>query len=227
MTFSRYAIYFAPPADAEWTRFGASWLGWDMETGETVVHPDLAGLDVPLITATPHKYGLHGTIKPPFHLAERQTVEALERACGELADALAPVWLDGLELARLGRFLALRPMGNTSELGELAAQVVRGLDSFRAPASPEELERRRAAGLNPAQEANLLQWGYPYVMDEFRFHITLTGKLPKPKLPGVQDALNQVLTPMLPKPFVISDLALVGERSDGRFQMIHRYALSH
>ncbi|MBO9448710.1 DUF1045 domain-containing protein [Tropicibacter sp. R16_0] len=226
MTFSRYAIYFAPPADAEWTRFGASWLGWDMETGETVTHPDLAGLDVSQITATPHKYGLHGTIKPPFRLAEWQTVEALERACGDLADTLGPVWLDGLELARLGRFLALRPMGNTSELGDLAAQVVRELDSFRAPAPPEELERRRAAGLNPAQEANLLQWGYPYVMDEFRFHITLTGKLPKPELPGVQDALNQILTPMLPKPFVISDLALVGERSDGRFQMIHRYALS-
>ncbi|WP_164661887.1 DUF1045 domain-containing protein [Tropicibacter sp. Alg240-R139] len=226
MTFTRYAIYFAPPADAEWARFGASWLGWDAETGETVAHPELAGLNVAQITATPHKYGLHGTIKPPFRLTEGQTVEALHQASADLATSMAPVWLDGLELARLGRFLALRPMGDTSELGELAAQAVRGLDGFRAPAPPSELDRRRATGLNPAQEANLLQWGYPYVMNEFRFHITLTGKLPKPELPGVQDALEQVLTPMLPKPFVISDLALVGERSDGRFQMIHRYALS-
>ena len=226
MTFTRYAIYFAPPADAEWTRFGASWLGWDMETGETVDHPDLAGLDVARITATPHKYGLHGTIKPPFRLAEGQTVEGLQQACAELATALVPVWLDGLEIARLGRFLALRPTSDTSELADLAAQAVRALDPFRAPAPPEELERRRAGGLSPAQEANLMAWGYPYVMDQFRFHITLTGKMPKPELPAIEAALEQELTPFLPKPFVISDLALVGERSDGRFQMIHRYALS-
>ncbi len=226
MTFSRYAIYFAPPADAEWTRFGSSWLGWDMETGETVSRPVFAGLDVAQITATPHKYGLHGTIKAPFRLAEGQTLEALEQACADMAASMAPVWLDGLELVRMGRFLALRPIGDTSELGELAAQAVRGLDSYRAPAPPEELERRRAAGLKPTQEANLAQWGYPYVMDEFRFHITLTSKLPKLELAAVQDVLKHVLAPILPKPLVINDLSLVGERSDGRFQMLHRYTLS-
>ncbi|MEX0304933.1 MAG: phosphonate metabolism protein, partial [Leisingera sp.] len=42
MTFTRYAIYYAPPADAEWSRFGASWLGWDMETGRELAHPEAA-----------------------------------------------------------------------------------------------------------------------------------------------------------------------------------------
>ena len=33
------------------------------------------------------------------------------------------------------------------------------------------------SGLTDRQEALLTQWGYPYVMEEFRFHITLTGAL--------------------------------------------------
>ena len=77
MTFTRYAIYYAPPADAEWTQFATSWLGWDMETGAPVAHPALDGIDVESVTEVPRKYGLHATMKPPFRLRDGQTVEAL------------------------------------------------------------------------------------------------------------------------------------------------------
>ncbi|MEX0366495.1 MAG: DUF1045 domain-containing protein [Ruegeria sp.] len=226
MTFTRYAIYYAPPADADWVQFGTAWLGWDMETGTEIAHPQMDGLDVPAITTTPRKYGLHGTLKPPFRLAEGQSLPALEEACTALAAAQTPVTLAGLEVARLGRFLALRPLGDANGLNALAAASVRELDSFRAPASDTELARRRASGLTPAQEQNLSQWGYPYVMDDFRFHITLTGRLDKPTLAQVQTALETRLAPMLPQPFTIADLALMGEAEDGRFHLIHRYALS-
>ncbi|MEX0316482.1 MAG: DUF1045 domain-containing protein [Ruegeria sp.] len=226
MTFTRYAIYYAPPADADWARFGAAWLGWDMDTGTEIAHPQVDRLDVPAITATPRKYGLHGTLKPPFRLAEGQSLPPLQDACAALAATCAPVTLAGLKIARLGRFLALRPLGDTSGLNALAAASVRELDGFRAPASDTELARRRASGLTPAQEQNLSQWGYPYVMDDFRFHITLTGRLDKPTLAQVQTALETRLAPMLPQPFTIADLALMGEAEDGRFHLIHRYALS-
>lgn len=226
MTFTRYAIYYAPPTDAEWAKYATSWLGWDMEAGVEVAHPAVDGIDVSAVTETPRKYGLHGTMKPPFRLREGQSADGLKDACAQLAAFYPPVSLDGLEITRLGRFLALRPLGDTENLGELAAACVRDLDRFRAPASPAELARRRAGGLSMEQDANLTNWGYPYVLQSFRFHITLSGRLDKPTLPRTQSALETHLKPLLPAPFSINDLALAGEAPDGRFHLIHRYALS-
>lgn len=226
MTFARYAIYFVPPADAGWAKFATSWLGWDLETGTEVAHPVADGIDVATVTDTPRKYGLHATIKPPFRLRDGQSFEDLQSTCFQLAARVRPVTLDGLEIARMGRFLALRPLGDTQELDDLAAACVRDLDPFRAPASDAELNRRRAAHLTPTQEENLVRWGYPYVLASFRFHITLSGRLDKPELTNVQTALEKSLKPLLPRPFRIADLALVGEASNGRFHMIQRYALS-
>lgn len=227
MTFTRYAIYFAPPADAEWVQFATRWLSWDMETGTEVAHPVIDGVNIAQATAVPRKYGLHATMKPPFRLRDGQSVEALHDACAALAAKHAQVTLEGLEIARMGRFLALRPLGDKSALNALAAACVQDLDAFRAPAPQAELTQRRAAGLSPALDQNLVQWGYPYVLDAFRFHITLSGKLDKPTLATVQGALDAHLTPLLPAPFEISDLALVGEAEDGRFHLLHRYALSN
>ncbi|WP_120634517.1 DUF1045 domain-containing protein [Ruegeria sp. EL01] len=226
MTFTRYAIYFAPPGAADWARFATGWLGWDMETGTNVAHPVVDSIDVAAVSEVPRKYGLHATMKPPFRLRDGQSLCELKSACATLAASRAPVIMDGLEIARLGRFLALCPLGDADRLSALAAACVQELDGFRAPASEAELARRRAANLTPNQEANLLQWGYPYVLASFRFHITLSGKLDKPTLVTAQSALNTHLGPLLPTPFQITDLALMGEAEDGRFHLIHRYALS-
>lgn len=226
MNFARYAIYFVPPAQSDWSRFATAWLGWDIDAGRTVDHPVIDGLDVASVTQVPRKYGLHATMKPPFRLREDQSLSALQDTCARLAGKFAPVSLDGLEVARLGRFLALRPVGDTRDLNALAAACVRDLDPFRAPASETEMNRRRAAGLTMEQDANLTNWGYPYVLEAFRFHITLSGRLSKPMLANVQTVLNQRLVPLLPAPFDISNLALVGEAEDGRFHMLQRYALS-
>ncbi len=226
MTFTRYAIYFAPPADAVWTKFATNWLGWDMERGVEVSHPVVDDIDVAAVTEVPRKYGLHATMKPPFRLRKGQSLPALQDACAALAASRSPVTLDGLEVARLGRFLALRPKGDTGALNTLAAACVQELDGFRAPASDADLARRRAAGLTPEQDQNLVQWGYPYVLDAFHFHITLSGKLNKPTLATVRNGLERELSPLLPTPFRINDLALMGEAEDGRFHLIQRDALS-
>ncbi len=226
MTFTRYAIYYAPPTEAEWTKFATNWLGWDMESGHEVPHPTVEGIDIATVTEVPRKYGLHATMKPPFRLRPGQTVEMLAEACARLAETQPPVTMDGLEVARLGRFLALRPLRDEAPLNALAAACVRDLDSFRTPASQAELDRRRAGGLTAEQDGNLVQWGYPYVMGAFRFHITLSGKLDKATLAAVQAVLQSRLVPLLPSPFRINDVALMGEAEDGRFHLIHRYALS-
>lgn len=220
--YSRFGLFYLPSHGAL-AAFGAAWLGWDVDIGSFCRQPDVTAIHD--ITATPRKYGFHGTLKAPFRLSDGQTLPALQKAVAALASDLPPVTLEGLALTDLAGFLALVPRGDTAALGALAGRVVTQLDRFRAPAGDAELARRRGAGLSPVQEAHLLDWGYPYVLGEFRFHMTLTGQLTQAQMPGARAALERLLPP-LPAPFVLDQIALVGERADGFFETIHRYALT-
>lgn len=222
MSYSRFAVYYVPPA-GPLADFGASWLGWDVVHGQLTRQPDLP--DLRDITMTPRKYGFHGTLKPPFRLKEGRTVADLDKAVAELAASLAPAVCDGLALTSLGRFLALTPQGDTETLQRVAAACVSALDGFRAAASDAELARRRASGLTARQDALLVQWGYPYVMEEFRFHLTLSGQLPEPEITTWSGTVQKFL-PKLPAPFILDQIALCGEREDGHFEMLHCYTLA-
>ena len=228
MNFRRYAIYFTPPEKSPLARFGATWLGWEIARGQPIAQPYIQGLPARLadITEAPRRYGFHATIKPPFRLAPGTTAEDLNAALARLCDQMTPIALDGLHLAPMGRFLALRPRGETAQLSGLAAAVVETLDSFRAPPEPAELEKRRAARLTARQEALLTRWGYPWVMEEFRFHMTLTGKLDDAPREQVRAVLARRLDGLCPTPFPLDALSLVGEAEDGRFHLIHRHTLS-
>jgi putative phosphonate metabolism protein len=224
--FRRFAIYYAPVGGL--ANFGAAWLGWDAVRGRAVTQPCPPCLPRPMdrITEAPRKYGLHGTIKPPFRLAPGRTAADLDRAAAALCARLAPVTLDCLTLARLGGFLALVPRGDAGALSGLAAGVVTGLDGFRAAPTEAEIARRHPERLSPRQRGYLSEWGYPYVLEEFRFHITLTGKLLEGEAVAVQEILAPLIAPHLPAPFHIDALCLFGEAADGRFYLIHRYPLT-
>lgn len=226
MQFQRYGVYYTPRPGAL-ADFGKSWLGWDPVAGEAKPHPVIKGLPRPVsdISATPRKYGLHGTIKPPFFLANGKDSDGLTARFIAICTTLPPVSLDGLILARLGGFIALKIDGDQTPLADLAGEVVRELDDFRAPASETELARRRKANLSATQDALLARWGYPYVMDEFRFHITLSGRLGR-DVEATMEALTPHITPFLPRPFEVDSLTLVGEDLNGMFHEIHRQALT-
>lgn len=228
MAYERYAVYYAP-SPGPFADFGAAWLGWDMERGTQLRRLDLQSLPMAVdeITQTPSKYGFHATLKPPFRLANGQTEADLVAAMDILGSrTFHPVNGLSLELTQLGRFLALTAKGNTPQLGGLAAMCVETLDVFRAPPSDAELSKRRATGLTDRQELMLLRWGYPYVMDEFRFHMTLTGKLPKAALAQTRAVLEDALAGVVPEPFALDTICLVGEDKAGRFHMMHRHTLS-
>ncbi|MDU9002413.1 DUF1045 domain-containing protein [Sedimentitalea todarodis] len=222
MSYSRFAIYFVPPEGAL-ADFGARWLGWDLVSGRAVDQPHLPGLDG--ISAAPQKYGFHGTLKTPFRLLEGCGPDRLAAAVETMAVSCAPATCDGLQLSRLGRFLALTPKGDSEGIARIAATCVREPDSLRAPVTEVELARRRRSRLSARQDKMLVRWGYPHVMDEFRFHMTLTGRLSPDQVDRWQGILAEHL-PALPEPFVMDAIALVGERADGRFEMIQRYALT-
>jgi hypothetical protein len=134
--------------------------------------------------------------------------------------------MPALQIARLGSFLALVPQQPSAELQQLASSLVRELDPLRAPLSDAELVRRRSAGLTPAQEILLTKWGYPYVMDEFRFHLTLSGKLQADELQNLKSILQNHISPLTQTPVRVDDVGLVGEAEDGRFHLIRRLPLA-
>lgn len=223
----RYAVYFAPRPGA-FADCAAEWLGWDAARGVAVAQPDLPGLPRPVaaLTADPRKYGFHGTIRAPFRPAPGVSGDAVAQAVAGLAARLAPARCTGLRLANLHGFLALVPDGPDDAIRALGAAVVEGTEALRAPLTPEEVARRRPESLTPPQRALLDRWGYPYVMDEFRFHLTLTDRLAAEEVQAVAAVLGAHVAPVLPRPFAIEDLCLFGEDAAGRFHLIHRYALS-
>jgi putative phosphonate metabolism protein len=219
----RYAIYYAPRAGA-FADAAASWLGWDPVSGAEVAHPDLAA-DLPSLTAEPRKYGFHGTIKPPFRLAHGVDAAAADATVDALARQLQPVEMPGLDLVSLEGFLALVPKGDVTGLTDLAAQVVERLDPLRAPLTQAEIARRRPDRLTPRQRALLDQFGYPHVMEEFRFHLTLSGRLTDDQMTLLRPLAEAHFAGLRPEPFALEDLCLFGEAADGRFHLLSRYPL--
>lgn len=222
--FKRYAIYYAPEP-GPLAEFGARWLGWNPEAGNDLPH---LPSDLPLdqITRTPRKYGLHGTIKPPFRLAQGIDIGALHATTRALVAGIKPIRLDGLRLARIGGFLALVPDGDASALSAMAGNIVKALDPFRAPLTEAEIAKRRPDRLTDNQRQMLDQFGYPYVLDEFRFHLTLSGRLDPDLAAQTEAELDRHLTDILPRPFVIRSLCLFGEADNGCFHLLHRYDLT-
>lgn len=223
--YRRYAVYWAPPENSALARFGSAWLGWDPAAARAVAQPDVAGLAA--ATAVPRRYGFHATLKPPFALAKGATPEMLDTAIAGLAARLPPVIGAPLALDRGLGFLALRPGAPCPALDALAAAAVRDLDPLRAPLGPAEIARRRETGLTPAQETNLMRWGYPYVLGAFRFHLTLSGKVTAAEAQPLAKAAAAFFGPLLDDPLQVSDLCLFGDPGEGcNFRLLNRYPLT-
>jgi putative phosphonate metabolism protein len=219
----RFAIYAVPgtgPADAAGALLRAKaeqWLGrgaWG--------DPRAAGVPagwtreaVDAITASARRYGFHATLKAPFHLAEGCTPGQLDAALARFAAARSRVVVPHLRLARLGSFFALVSGTDAAELHALADEVVTGFDDFRAPATEAELARRDPASLTPRQRELLKAWGYPYVLDEFRFHLTLTDRIPAGQQPEVERVLSEWFTASIGSTVPIDALALFTEPEPG------------
>jgi putative phosphonate metabolism protein len=179
---ARYALYFTPAPQSALNRFGSRAIGYNAYSGSPVVQPRLDGVGPYMQeahTAEPKRYGFHGTLKAPFRLREPFGPDALLHHLRIFATRRPPVAIGRLKLAEIGGFLALVPDGEGRALDLFAGEVVATFDKFRAPLGEAERARRMTGKLSSRQEALLDTWGYPYVFDEFRFHMTLTGKLPE------------------------------------------------
>lgn len=225
----RYAIYFAPRSGTVWWRFGARWLGRDAISGQAAKPYQVRGMtseSVLACTAEPRRYGFHATLKPPFVLAPGASEQALHVALENLAARQSAFPLGPLRVELIGGFLALVAAHPPQALAETAASCVRSLDHLRRAPSDEELERRRAAGLSVRQECLLKRWGYPYVMDQWRFHMTLTGRLDDPQRRLLHGWLQQKVARISTEPMEFDSLCLFEQSGPGAdFRLTRRITM--
>ena len=174
----RVAIYYASNPESDEWRLGSAWLGRCAHSDRATTQPRINGIapdTFSALTADPAHYGWHATLKAPFRLAPGVELDTLRAEIQRFCKGRVPFSLGRLTITQPGRFLALTPAQAAPEIDRLAAACVQHFQPLAAPLTPAELARRRAAGLSPTQDALLQRWGYPYVLEEFRFHFSLTG----------------------------------------------------
>jgi Protein of unknown function (DUF1045) len=207
----RFAIYFVPAGNSELYRFGAAVLGYDLYTGQNVAHPPEIAFtpsEWRALTAEPRTYGFHATLKAPFRLrGELRFQDLREQMKRFAADHEPPVIEPTVGL--IAGFVAIVERAPSPALARLARQCVIAFDHFRGAITVDERNKRLAPGLDAKQIEHLDRYGYPYVLDQFRFHMTLTGALAPDRRESVHRVLQDALSRRLPPgPIHIDRLAL-------------------
>ncbi len=211
----RYAVYFAPEPNSDLDVLGTSWLGRDMDGtrphGQALVSR-VSEHRMTELTENPRRYGFHGTLKPPFELNPTTSLESLLRTARIFACGLAPVEIPPLELAVIGKFIALTPVSQSAALEKLSAACVRAFEAFRVPLTDKQIAAYRQNKLTVHQEQMLEHWGYPYVMEEFQFHMSLTDRIDDPdERNAVFSALEKLAQPVIGKPISARHLTVFGQ----------------
>jgi 2'-5' RNA ligase len=124
-------------------------------------------------------------------------------------------------------FIAVIPAEPAAELQQLAADCVRDFDSFRPPLTAEDRARRKPEKLTERQREYLDRWGYPYVMEEFRFHMTLTGRLDAERRGPIVEMLRGRFAALKLKTLTIDRIALFKQDdAKARFHIIGEWMLA-
>lgn len=204
---TRYALYYTPGPDRALTGLAAAWLGRDAFAGKDVAHPAL-GLPFPEMVAEPRVYGFHATIVAPFRLAPEYGPDDLQSVFDGFVRSHASVDLGHLRVTPLARVLALMPDPQPEALGQLQGEAVEAFGHLRAPLNDAERARRRPEFLSDKQRDYMERYGYPFVFDEFRFHMTLTGRLEADMQERVKEMAGAYFAPALSTPVLLDQLSL-------------------
>ena len=223
----RYAIYFSPATASHLGAFGAEWLGRTVE-GQDLSPPTFAYIDDEswrVAVASPRAYGFHATLKPPFRLHDSYNENDFLSAVEAFSVKSNPVGLGSLSISQVSTFLAL-----TSEysdgIGRLASALVMDFDDFRAPLTTTDVAKYRMEDLSATQQSLIDRWGSPFVMGDFRFHMTLTGSLAAGEIGRFQDELRARFAPLIDLEFQVDEICIFQQRSEDEDLLLsHRFSL--
>jgi hypothetical protein len=218
---TRVALYWAPDrADPLWDA-GNHWLGRDTENATDLPQPPRPGIEE--ITVAARHYGFHATLRPPMRLATGW--DEFLAAAETLAGSLQPFDLPPLAVENLDGFLALRESAPCHALHTLADTCVRETNIHRLAASEAELASRRAAGLTAEEDQLLQRWGYPYVMQRWRFHMTLSRRLTTSEMAAWRPAAEAHFVQAAAAKRSIRDISVFTQRSGEAFLLAERIPL--
>ncbi|WP_157961526.1 DUF1045 domain-containing protein [Acuticoccus kandeliae] len=210
----RYAVYLTPPRGAPFLGAAERWLGRSAFTG-TVSEPEAP---VEARAATPARYGFHATMRAPFRLADGASEGDLVAAFHDFCAENPPLSV-ALEIAELSHFVALGAV-DTAPVVAAGEAAVRAFEPWRAALDEADLARRQPALLDARGRELLDAWGYPYVMERFVFHMTLSGSLDPAAVPEVKRCAAAHFEPHLATPQTLHHALFREDEPNGPFTII-------
>ena len=178
------------------------------------------------MTDEPRRYGFHATLKAPFRPAAGCDETQLTRAFFDFARrGHSPIHIAS-EIRLLNSFTAIVPRERSAPLAALADRCARR--EFPTPSGapmPAEERERRTTGLSASSRSAIsIAGGYPYVFADWRFHMTLTGRLaPDQQQDMMLAMLRRSFARMCgEEPIAIDRLGLFKQAdANARFRVLH------
>lgn len=234
--YSRYAIYYAPPKESSLEEFGRYWFGWDPLNAKLINNKrrinylnrfgikNLINIDKNVLIAK--KYGFHGTLIPPFKLNKNYSTNTLFKKTEEIAKKLKKFKFYKFKLKKINNFYAFVQNKKNNKINKLSNRLVRELFKFRSPLTKKEIDRRNPSKLSKLQLNILYKWGYPYLMSEFNFHMTLASEVTGNKLYLELKKIERNKEIILNEINNFDKIYIFGENQKGMFENLENFSLS-
>jgi len=197
-------------------KFGANWFE-SSDVADELIRPPANFIEAP------RRYGFHATLKAPMRLESASDYRKFRNAVKDISGQQKSLNIGVLSLQTIGNFLALVTEDQYHDaVSDLAWTCTTQLDHFRAPLN--QAERNKRTNLSTTQTANLEKWGYPYVGENFRFHMTLTSALESTELSRAKTMLQNILPN---EQTIIDSICIFGDPGSLKpFELLERFRLS-
>ncbi len=234
--YSRYAIYYAPPKESNLEEFGRYWFGWDPLNAKLINNKqrinylngfgikNLKNIDKNVLIAK--KYGFHGTLIPPFKLNKNYSTNLLFKKTEDIAKKFKKFKFYKFKLKKINNFYAFVQNKKNNNINKLSNRLVRELFKFRSPLTKKEIDRRNPSKLSKFQLNILYKWGYPYLMSEFKFHMTLASEVTGNKLYSELKKIENNKEIILNEINNFDKIYIFGENQKGMFENLENFSLS-
>ena len=234
--YKRVAIYFLPKKNSSLENFGKNLLGRDINKKKKIsltrrqkyfINRGFTYFDeLKDYFEQPAKYGFHATLKAPFRLKRNVKTKNFYDVISHIAAQHSRFKIKGLKIVYSKKFTFITSRKPNKLLRNLENDLVKHLDTFRAELNKTEIKKRIPDSLTFKQNKYLKEWGYPFVFDQFKFHMTLMNQNNN-KLSNKQKLeLEKLIYKISNNVIEFNEISLLGENKNGHFEEIKRFKLN-
>ncbi len=177
----RYIVAFAPNTSSLLWSLGSRWFGYDAASKRLSTDVATFGLPENIHTTTisaVRRSGFNLPVAGPFQLHRGISQADLLNYAEAFCETMTPANSGKLQIRAINTRLVMEPMITPRAILNMADDCVRFFNKFRMPGKPLPGNSPVRKSLSTRQLDYYLRWGQPYVFEEFRPHIPLTGRLP-------------------------------------------------